>query len=58
MVDFNKFLEIDIRAGTIINVQEFPEARKPAFKLEIDFGQLELLDSSVGGLRVYVTLPI
>ena len=40
MADFKQFLDIDIRAGTIINVQEFPEARTPAFKLEIDFGYL------------------
>lgn len=53
MVDFNKFLEIDIRAGTIIDVQEFPEARKPAFKLEIDFGHLGTKKSSAQITELY-----
>ena len=46
MVNFSDFLEIDIRVGTITNVQEFPEALKPAFKLEIDFGHLGNKSSS------------
>ena len=46
MANFSDFLEIDIRVGTITNVQEFPEAREPAFKLEIDLGNLGTKKSS------------
>jgi len=37
-IGFDQFLAVDIRCGTIVDVQPFPEARKPAWKLKIDFG--------------------
>lgn len=37
-ISFDDFLKVDVRVGTVVDVQEFPEARKPAFKLTIDFG--------------------
>ena len=38
MIDFDHFMEVDMRIGRVTAVEEFPEARKPAWKLTIDFG--------------------
>lgn len=38
MISFEDFLKVDVRVGRIIDVRPFPNARKPAYQLEIDFG--------------------
>lgn len=37
-ISFDDFLKVDIRVGTIVAVEDFPEARRPAYRLRVDFG--------------------
>ena len=37
-IGYDDFLKVDVRVGTIVEVQPFPEARRPAYKLTVDFG--------------------
>ena len=39
MIEFEQFDAVDMRVGRVLEVQDFPEARKPAWKLTIDFGE-------------------
>ena len=43
---FEDFLKVDLRIGTIIEVHEFPKARKPAYQLVVDFGAIGIKKSS------------
>jgi tRNA-binding protein len=37
-ISYDDFTKVDIRVGTVVDVQPYPEARKPAYKLAVDFG--------------------
>ena len=52
-ISWQDFEKIDIRSGTIISVSDFPEARNPSYKLEIDFGVLGVKKSSAQITALY-----
>ncbi|TBN04741.1 tRNA-binding protein [Hyunsoonleella flava] len=52
-ISFEDFTKVDLRVGTIIEVNDFPEARNPAYQLTIDFGDLGIKKSSAQITTLY-----
>jgi tRNA-binding protein len=52
-ISFEDFLRVDMRVGRIVEVEEFPEARKPAWKLRVDFGPQIGVKRSSAQIRNY-----
>ena len=52
-INWNDFEKVELRAGTILEVQAFPEARKPAYKVKVDFGEYGIRWSSAQITALY-----
>lgn len=52
-ISWSDFEKIELRVGTVLRVEEFPEAKKPAYKLEVDFGDFGIKRSSAQITALY-----
>jgi len=53
LITYEDFSKVDIRIGTIIDVQDFPKAHKPAYQIQIDFGALGIKKTSAQITTLY-----
>ena len=57
-ITWDDFAKVDIRVGRIVQVDEFPKARKPSYQLRIDFGELGVKTSSAQITKYYDTVDL
>jgi tRNA-binding protein len=55
MIEFDEFMRVDMRVGRILDAEPFPEARKPSYRLRIDFGPE--IGERVSSAQLTVTYP-
>ncbi len=53
MITWEDFEKIEMRVGTVLEVEDFPEARKPSYKMKIDFGEFGIKKSSAQITKLY-----
>ncbi len=53
MISWEDFKKVDMRVGTVVKVEDFPEAKNPAYKLTLDFGKLGIKKTSAQITKLY-----